>query len=78
MAASGNGVRKSRFEPQMGGFLKVFPPNHYRDCFPTWDEANRFAAQSFEDVIVSEDPETVAGILVEPIGNTGGIITPTA
>jgi adenosylmethionine-8-amino-7-oxononanoate aminotransferase len=77
MAASGNGVRKSRFEPQMGGFLKVFPPNHYRDCFPTWDEANRFAAQSFEDVIVSEDPETVAGILVEPIGNTGGIITPT-
>ena len=32
---------------------------------------------SFEDVIVHEDPETVAGVLVEPIGNTGGIITPT-
>ena len=24
-----------------------------------------------------EDPDTVAGIIVEPIGNTGGIITPT-
>jgi adenosylmethionine-8-amino-7-oxononanoate aminotransferase len=30
-----------------------------------------------EDVIVHEDPNTVAGVLVEPIGNTGGIITPT-
>ena len=26
---------------------------------------------------MAEDPETVAGIIVEPIGNTGGIITPT-
>lgn len=77
MGASGNGARKSKFEPQMDGFLKVFPPNYYRDRFSTWEEANRFAAQSFEDVILQEDPDTVAGILVEPIGNTGGIITPT-
>ena len=61
----------------MGGFLKVLPPTAYRDRFPSWEEANRFAARSFEDVIVHEDPSTVAGILVEPIGNTGGIITPT-
>jgi adenosylmethionine-8-amino-7-oxononanoate aminotransferase len=27
---------------------------------------------------VNEDPETVAGVIVEPVGNTGGIITPTA
>src|SRR6266478_2721555 len=39
--------------------------------------ASRFAAEWCADVIVHEDPETVAGILVEPIGNTGGIITPT-
>jgi adenosylmethionine-8-amino-7-oxononanoate aminotransferase len=77
MAASGTGQRKSKFEPQLGGFLKVLPPTAYRDRFPSWEEANRFAAQSFEDVIVHEDPETVAGIIVEPIGNTGGIITPT-
>jgi adenosylmethionine-8-amino-7-oxononanoate aminotransferase len=31
-----------------------------------------------EDLIQAEDPRTVAGVLVEPIGNTGGIITPTA
>ena len=78
MSASGTGVRKTKFEPQMSGFLKVFPPTFYRDDFDNWEDANRFAARSVEDVIVAEDPETVAGFLVEPIGNTGGIITPTA
>ena len=78
MAASGTGSRKTKFEPQMPGFLKVFPPSHYRDLFSSWEECNRHAAQSFEDVIINEDPETVAGLLVEPVGNTGGIITPTA
>ena len=77
MAASGTGKRKTGFEPQMGGFLKVFPPTYYRDRFSTWEECNRFCAQSFEDVIINEDPETIAGIIIEPIGNTGGIITPT-
>jgi adenosylmethionine-8-amino-7-oxononanoate aminotransferase len=78
MAASGSGARKAKFDPQMPGFLKVFPPSHYRDRFATWDEANRFAAESVEDVILHEGPETVAGVILEPIGNTGGIITPTA
>jgi adenosylmethionine-8-amino-7-oxononanoate aminotransferase len=77
MGASGSGARKSKFEPQMDGFLKVFPPSYYRDRFPTWEEANRFAARSLEDVILHEDPSTVAAFIVEPIGNTGGIITPT-
>ncbi len=77
MSASGTGNRKTKFEPQMAGFLKVCPPTWYRDRFPDWNECNRFAARAFEDVIVNEDPETVAGIIVEPIGNTGGIITPT-
>jgi adenosylmethionine-8-amino-7-oxononanoate aminotransferase len=78
MAASGTGVRKTSFEPHMGGFLKVYPPTHYRDQFSSWEECNRFAARSVEDLILHEDPRTVAGVLVEPIGNTGGIITPTA
>ena len=77
MSASGTGARKTKFEPHMPGFLKVFPPTHYRDRCSSWEEANRVAAQSVEDVIVHEDPETVAGVLVEPVGNTGGIITPT-
>ncbi|MDK1031659.1 MAG: aminotransferase class III-fold pyridoxal phosphate-dependent enzyme, partial [Planctomycetia bacterium] len=77
MAASGTAKRKSKFDPQLGGFLKVFSPLHYRDRFTSWDEANRFAARMFEDVIVGEDPDTIAGILIEPISNTGGIVVPT-
>ena len=77
MSASGTGKRKSRFEPQMAGFPKVFSPLHYRDLFSSYEEANRFAARAIEDVILAEDPETVAGILLEPISNTGGIVTPT-
>ena len=77
MSASGTGTRKTKFEPQMPGFLKVWPPNYYRDQFSSWEECNRFCARQFEDVIINEDPDTVAGIIVEPIGNTGGIITPT-
>jgi len=77
MAASGTGKRKTPFEPQMGGFVKVFPPTYYRDRFSSWEECNRFCARMFEDVIIHEDPDSVVGIIVEPIGNTGGIITPT-
>jgi adenosylmethionine-8-amino-7-oxononanoate aminotransferase len=77
MSASGTGRRKTKFEPHMAGFLKVFPPTYYRDRFSSWEECNRFTARMVEDVIVHEDPRTVAGMLVEPIGNTGGIITPT-
>ena len=77
MAASGTGKRKTPFEPHLPGFLKVFPPTYYRDRFSTWEECNRFCAQMFEDTIINEDPDTVAGVILEPIGNTGGIITPT-
>lgn len=77
MAASGTGKRKTPFEPQMGGFIKVFLPISFRDRFSDWDECNRFAAQIVEDVIIHEDPETVAAIMMEPISNTGGIATPT-
>lgn len=78
MAASGTGKRKSPFEPHLPGFVKVFPPTYYRDRFSSWEECNRFCARMFEDVIIHEDPDTVAGVILEPIGNTGGIITPTA
>lgn len=41
MSASGTGSRKTKFEPQMPGFLKVFPPTHDRGQFATWEECNR-------------------------------------
>ena len=77
MAASGTGARKAPFEPHLSGFLKVFPPSHYRDRLSSWEECNRFSARMVEDVITGEGPDTVAGVIVEPICNTGGTITPT-
>lgn len=76
-AAGGGKQRRTKFEPLMGGFLKVFSPIQYRDRFSSWEETNRFCARMFEDVIVNEGPETIAGILIEPICNTAGIVTPT-
>jgi adenosylmethionine-8-amino-7-oxononanoate aminotransferase len=76
-AAGGTGPRKTPFEPQMAGFLKVFSPIQYRDRFPSWEETCRFCARMFEDIIVNEDPRTVAGIILEPICNTAGLPTPT-
>ncbi len=77
MAAGGVGKRKTKFEPHMPGFLKVFSPLQYRDRFSSWEETNRFCAHMFEDVITNENPDTVAGVIIEPICNTGGIVTPT-
>src|ERR1017187_9648560 len=45
MPPSGTGSHKSKFEPQMPGFLKVYPPNYYRDRFASWQECNRFCAR---------------------------------
>jgi len=77
MALSGSGERKANFEPQMAGFLKMFSPFQLRDKFSSWEETCRFTAQLLEDIIVSESADTVAGVVLEPICNTGGIITPT-
>lgn len=77
LSAGGTGARKTPYGPELSGFVKVFPPTHYRDQFDSWEECNRFCARMFEDVIIHEDPKSVAGVIVEPIGNTGGIITPT-
>ena len=70
-------MRKAPFEPHMGGFLKVPSPIQYRDRFASWEETNRFCARMFEDVIINEGPETISAVLLEPICNTGGIVTPT-
>jgi len=77
LSASGLKSRKTVNEPLAPGFLKVFPPTCYRCPFgkeyPTCDLT---CATIIGDVIDMEDPDTVAAIMVEPIGHTGGIIDP--
>jgi adenosylmethionine-8-amino-7-oxononanoate aminotransferase len=77
MAASGHGHYKKNFEPQMPGFVKAFNPIQLRDCYSTWEEANRVCINLAEKVIINENPDTIAAFIVEPICNTAGIVVPT-
>ena len=77
LSASGLKSRKTVNEPMAPGFLHVFPPTCYRCPFgKAYPECEITCASLIEQVIEMEDPATVAAIMVEPIGHTGGIIDP--
>jgi len=77
LSASGLKSRKTVNEPMAPGFLHVFPPTCYRCPFgKEYPSCNITCATLVGDVIEMEDPATVATVMVEPIGHTGGIIDP--
>ena len=77
LSASGLKSRKTVNEPMAPGFLHVFPPTCYRCPFgKTYPDCGITCATIVGDVVEMEDPATVAAILVEPIGHTGGVIDP--
>jgi adenosylmethionine-8-amino-7-oxononanoate aminotransferase len=77
LSASGLKGRKTVNEPLAPGFLHVFPPTCYRCPFgKTYPDCGITCATLVNDVIEMEDPDTVAAVMVEPIGHTGGIIDP--
>jgi adenosylmethionine-8-amino-7-oxononanoate aminotransferase len=79
LAASGVTKRRSTFEPFGPGYLHVLPPTCYRCPYGLERPDCAFLCASIiEKVVKAEDPSTVSAMIVEPIGNTGGIITPPA
>jgi adenosylmethionine-8-amino-7-oxononanoate aminotransferase len=77
LSASGLKSRRTVNEPLAPGFIHVFPPTCYRCPFgKSHPECGITCATIVNDVIEMEDPDTVAAIIVEPIGHTGGIIDP--
>jgi adenosylmethionine-8-amino-7-oxononanoate aminotransferase len=77
LSASGLKSRKTVNEPLVPGFIHVFPPTCYRCPFGKHHpDCGITCATLVNDVIEMEDPSTVAAIMVEPIGHTGGIIDP--
>jgi adenosylmethionine-8-amino-7-oxononanoate aminotransferase len=77
LSASGLKSRKTVNEPLAPGFLHVFPPTCYRCPFgKDYPGCGITCATIVESVIEMEDPDTVAAIMVEPIGHTGGVIDP--
>jgi adenosylmethionine-8-amino-7-oxononanoate aminotransferase len=77
LSASGLKGRKTVNEPLAPGFLHVFPPTCYRCPFgKRYPDCGITCATIVNDVIEMEDPDTVAAVIVEPIGHTGGVIDP--
>jgi taurine-pyruvate aminotransferase len=77
LAATGQAQRKYRYEPLPPGFLHVPPPDLYRRPSGVDPETyGRECARQIEDLIRWELPETVAGVIMEPIITGGGIIVP--
>jgi adenosylmethionine-8-amino-7-oxononanoate aminotransferase len=77
LSASGLKSRRTVNEPLAPGFLHVFPPTCYRCPFEKrYPDCNLTCARLIGDAIEMEDPDTVAALIVEPIGHTGGIIDP--
>lgn len=77
MSATGQVARRAGFEPLMPGFLHVNPPWSFR-CGTklTYPDGGVACANEVEEVIVREDPSTVAAVIAEPIIGGGGVIIP--
>jgi len=81
LAATGHAQRKYHYEPLAPGFLHVSPPDGYRCIYcEGGGECGRECAVKYareiQRVIEWELPETVAGVIMEPIITGGGIIVP--
>jgi taurine-pyruvate aminotransferase len=76
-AATGQAPRKYRYEPLAPGFVHVAPPDRYRCAYCADRPAcNLQCAGEVERTIQWELPETVAGVIMEPIITGGGILVP--
>lgn len=78
LAATGQAQRKYKYEPLAPGFLHVAPPDEYRS--PEQTQGNQPttlpSVQTIDRTITWEMPETVAGVIMEPIITGGGVLMP--
>jgi taurine-pyruvate aminotransferase len=77
LSATGQAIRKYKYEPLAQGFQHVPPPYCYRCPFgKTYGSCEIECAKAIEDAILWEGKETVAGVIMEPVITGGGIIVP--
>ena len=77
LSATGQALRKYKYEPLVPGFLHISPPDNYRrPADQSVEDYNIQRAQEFEEKIIWEQKETIAGIIMEPLITGGGILIP--
>lgn len=77
LAATGQALRKFKYEPLTPGFLHVAPPDHYRRPKGQSIETYSLAlAREMEEKIIWEQKETIAAVIMEPLITGGGVLIP--
>ncbi|RKQ34691.1 aspartate aminotransferase family protein [Oceanobacillus halophilus] len=77
LSATGQALRKYKYEPLSAGFLHVAPPDNYRKPEGmSIEEYNIQRARDMEETIIWEQEETIAAVIMEPLITGGGVLIP--
>lgn len=77
LSATGQAMRKFKYEPLAPGFIHVSPPDSYRrPAGQSVEEFNLQCALEIEKAIIWEGKETIAAVIMEPAITGGGIFVP--
>jgi len=69
--------RRPPVEPGIPGIVRVFDPYCYRCSFgKSYPECNLECAEHVREVILYENPSTVAAIIIEPVTGSNGVFIP--
>lgn len=78
ISTAGSEVIEQQFGPLIPGFKQIAPPYCYRCPFDEKDPTTCGikCAQALEELIIAENPETVAAFIVEPVMGDFGVVVP--
>ena len=76
LSSTGQAQRKEQYGPFTPGFVEVPHCCEYRSQYGECDDYGIRAAKAIEEVILREGPDTIGGLVLEPITAGGGVITP--
>jgi len=76
LSATGQSQRRDHFGPFVPDFVEFPHCFEYRSQFGDVEDYGIKAAQLMEEVILQEGPDTVGGVIIEPITAGGGVILP--
>ncbi len=77
LSINGSPSLRQQFEPLVPGCLRAPMPYRYRCPYcAEKPECTLRCADEIDDIVVNEGPETVAAVILEPVQNSAGSITP--